>query len=223
MSALDPTRAEPEPGADNQPDRHVVNGGRLLALIHAYRATGSAGDAAALLGELEIEISAVAARRKPVPPAIDADDVRQQVIMEMLEAARAMKLTERLGWVRQDLILRAKGEVVRWLNAEAGRPPTESLESVAQEGAPPQPALQGQESPDEADVELIPPRDGTGVDPAVYQADRRAYNAALKRRWRARQRRRVQILELNRRSVGGRSALDRRPPCPISPRQIHVK
>jgi len=204
-------------------DAYAIAGSRLMALIDAYRGAPGATAAGPLVAELEPEITAVAARLHAVPPLIEAEDIRQQVIMEVLEAARTMKLTERLAWVRRDLVCRATRETVRWLNSEARFPaaPFELLDPDTH-GGPAE--LNGLPLDHEANVEIKPR--GVAADnlsPDRQRSRRRAYEAARKRRWRARHRQRRLILEYNRRTTDGQPTVNRRLACPISRFQMDVK
>jgi hypothetical protein len=71
-----------------------------------------------LVGRLEAYITAVAQGLDAVPPTIDAADIQQQLVMEVLIAADRLPIPSQPQWVPRQLILRASREVARWLARE---------------------------------------------------------------------------------------------------------
>ena len=71
---------------------------------------------------------------RPEPPAIDLEDVRAQMVVELLEAAATMPFAPGLRFVERRLILRAGQGVRRWLRKERRwRSRCQSLELLVKE------------------------------------------------------------------------------------------
>ena len=58
---------------------------------------------------------------RPEPPFADEDEIRQQLVMELLRAARRMPMRGDLSGMRLRLMTQAKRQVVRWLRRESRR------------------------------------------------------------------------------------------------------
>jgi hypothetical protein len=65
-------------------------------------------------------VIAAASAFRPLPPAILAEDIGQQLIAEVLAAAGSMPLPDPMRWAERRLMMRACWTVSRWLTDEAG-------------------------------------------------------------------------------------------------------
>jgi hypothetical protein len=109
---------------------------RLLEqIIRAYRSGAREIWAAVLLDLLTPALVDRLKRYRPEPPALDQEDIRQQLVLELLRAAASMPLPTGAGYVERRLVLRAGQGVRRWLARERRfRAMHEPLESVSEEG-----------------------------------------------------------------------------------------
>jgi hypothetical protein len=105
---------------------------RLLGeIVLEYRKGPRDVWAAVLLDVLTPAILARLVLYRTEPPGLDAEDIRQQFIVELLSAARSMPMPLGSGFVERRLILRAGQGVRRWLRKEGGyRARFESLEAL---------------------------------------------------------------------------------------------
>jgi len=87
----------------------------LREVVRAYRADRSWSPL--LLELLAPAMAAWLAGIEPAPPVIDEDDVRQQLLLEVLEAAATMPL-QNPQFLERAIIDRASREVERWLFCE---------------------------------------------------------------------------------------------------------
>jgi hypothetical protein len=109
---------------------------RLLEeIIRAYRRGAREIWAAVLLDLLTPALVDRLKRYRPEPPSLDQEDIRQQLVLELLRAAASMPLPAGAGFVERRLVLRAGQGVRRWLARERRfRARHEPLESVSEEG-----------------------------------------------------------------------------------------
>lgn len=105
-----------------------------IGLLLAYRNGPKDRYGPELIDRLELYINAVAQGLDPVLPAIDAEDIRQQLVMETLLAADRLPLPRQPEWVPRQLMLRASREVARWLAREGTRS-TVSIDETVPAGA----------------------------------------------------------------------------------------
>lgn len=92
---------------------------RLLAqIVWEYRRGPRDVWAAVLLDVLTPAILARLARYRTEPPAVDAEDIRQQFVVELLSAAASIPMPPGAAFVERRLILRAGQGVRRWLRSE---------------------------------------------------------------------------------------------------------
>ena len=110
---------------------------RLLeSVVMAYRFGDRQVWAAVLLDLLTPAVLGRLRAYRPEPPAIDSDDVRDQFIAELLDAAATMPFPPDARYVERRLILRAGQGVSRWLRKERRwRSACHPLESLAEEGS----------------------------------------------------------------------------------------
>lgn len=93
----------------------------LAQVIAAYR-----GGPRRLWGPAVLDLLAPAIlqrlqRLRAQPPAIDAEEIRQQFVVEVLRAAAHIPLPDHPGWARGQILSRANQAVRRWLAREARR------------------------------------------------------------------------------------------------------
>jgi hypothetical protein len=93
----------------------------LVAVVAAYRAGPTQLWGPVLLELLAPSILARLRRLKPQPPAIDLEDVRQQLVLEVLLAAAEMPLPENRNYLRSRLMARANQGLRRQLARERRR------------------------------------------------------------------------------------------------------
>ena len=103
---------------------HRRDGGRaarLLDLVLAYRSGPKQLWAPVLLDVLAPSMLLVLRRLRAQPPYLDEEDVRQQLIVELLAAAAEMPLPPSAAFLRRSLLSRANQAVRRRLAQEATR------------------------------------------------------------------------------------------------------
>ena len=103
---------------------HRRDGGRaarLLALVLAYRSGPKELWAPVLLDVLAPSMLLVLRRLRAQPPYLDEEDVRQQLVVEVLAAASEMPLPPSAPFLRRSLVSRANQGVRRRLAQEAMR------------------------------------------------------------------------------------------------------
>ena len=108
---------------------------RLLeSVVMAYRAGDRQVWAAVLLDLLTPAVLERLRHFRPESPAIDSDDVRDEFVVQLLEAAATMPFPAGLRFVERRLILRAGQGVRRWLRKERRwRGACQTLELVVKE------------------------------------------------------------------------------------------
>ena len=130
-------------------------------------------------------IASAARRLRSPSPALESDDIQQELTLRVLAAAATMKLPGDDRWIPRRLILRARTEVGRWLQTEARRQQWEVSLDAAVETSRPGIAYaffaNGPALTADALIDLAPPDE-----PDVSSV--RHYETARKRRWRARRR-----------------------------------
>ena len=88
------------------------------SLLIAYREGPRQLYAPVIIGLLEGQITATARRlRSPVPGLTD-EDIRQELVLRVLEASLEMPLAPDPLWIPRRLMLRARTGVGRWLAVE---------------------------------------------------------------------------------------------------------
>ena len=90
----------------------------LAATIRAYRHGPSTLWGPVLLGMLGPALVRVARRLRTQPPAIDEEDLDQQVVVESLRAAAMMPLPENCRFVQRRLTALIGKRLMRWLMRE---------------------------------------------------------------------------------------------------------
>jgi hypothetical protein len=93
----------------------------LAATIRAYRGGPALLWGPVLLGMLGPALVRAAARFHAQPPAVDEEDIDQQVVMEALRAAAVMPLPDGCRFVQRRLMWFAMKRVTRWLERESRR------------------------------------------------------------------------------------------------------
>jgi hypothetical protein len=88
------------------------------SLLIAYREGPRQVYAPVILGLLEGQIAATAQRLRPPVPGLTAEDIRQKLVLRVLEASLEMPLAPDPLWIPRCLMLRARTGVGRWLAAE---------------------------------------------------------------------------------------------------------
>ena len=96
-------------------------GRSLMAIVLAYREGPREVWGPILLDLLAPALLARLKRLRPEPPVMDDEDVRQQLITEVLLAAARMPLPDEPAYLRSRLMARANQGVRRWL--QRGSPP----------------------------------------------------------------------------------------------------
>jgi hypothetical protein len=89
----------------------------LLAIVRAYRADSQWGSV--LVDLLRAEISNRLRRMRPRPPVIRDGDLRQQMVVEVLEAAAEMPMPPETRHVDRRIVRRAGWKLLLWLRSEA--------------------------------------------------------------------------------------------------------
>lgn len=112
-------------------DRRARDGGRsLMAIVLAYREGPREVWGPVLLELMAPSLLARLKRLRTEPPVMDAEDVRQELVVELLLAAARMPLPEEPGYLRSRLMARANQGVRRRLQREGRRQAgQESLEA----------------------------------------------------------------------------------------------
>ena len=101
--------------------RNAASGERdrlLRSVIEAYRLGDRRVWAAVLLDLLTPAILERIRLLRAEPPAIDAEDIRSQFVVELLNAAAVMPLPPDARFVERRLVLRASQGARRWLSKE---------------------------------------------------------------------------------------------------------
>ena len=108
---------------------------RLLEeIVRAYRIGAREVWGAVLLDLLTPALVDRLKRYRPEPPGLDQEDIRQQLVLELLRAAAGMPLPAGAGFVERRLVLRAGQGVRRWLTRERRfRVIHQQFESVSEE------------------------------------------------------------------------------------------
>jgi hypothetical protein len=100
----------------------AVERNRLLAnVVGAYRAGPKPIWGAVLLDLLAPTLVVILQGLRPVPPAIDEPELRQQLVAEALHAAATVRLLESGRQTRFRLTSRAYTRMLRWLAREGRR------------------------------------------------------------------------------------------------------
>jgi hypothetical protein len=103
------------------PNRRGKQPANLMAAVLAYR-TGPRE----FWGPLLLDLVAPAVldslqRLTPHPPVMDAEDIRQQLVLEVLRVAAGMPLPTNSSYLKRRLMARANQGVRRWLEREGRR------------------------------------------------------------------------------------------------------
>ena len=107
----------------------------LLAVVLAYRAGPRRVWGPVLLDLLAPAMLARLQRLRAEPPVIDEEDLRQQLVLEVLRAAAGMPLPENPIYLRSRLMARANQGMWRWLAREGRRQSRQhSFEALEEEG-----------------------------------------------------------------------------------------
>lgn len=93
----------------------------LAAAIRAYRSGPPDLWGPVVLSMLAPALVRMAARLQAQPPALDEEDIDQQVIVETLRAARLMPLPDSCRFVQSRLIAFTNKRLTRWVAREARR------------------------------------------------------------------------------------------------------
>jgi hypothetical protein len=96
-------------------------GRSLRAIVDAYRAGPRELWGPVLLDLLAPALLARLQRLRAEPPAMDEEDIRQQLVLELLRAAATMPLPAEPGYLKSRLVARANQGVRRWLAREGCR------------------------------------------------------------------------------------------------------
>jgi hypothetical protein len=94
---------------------------RLMVVVLAYRSGPRQRWAPILLDLLAPALLASLRRLRPEPPVLTEEDIRQQLVVEVLQAAATMPLPAKLSYLRRRLVARANQGVRRWLERERRR------------------------------------------------------------------------------------------------------
>jgi len=110
---------------------------RLLeTIVMAYRVGDRQVWAAVLLDLLAPAMLARLRLFRPEPPGVDADDVRAEFVVQLLEAAATMPFPADVRFVERRLVLRAGQGVRRWLRKErCWRGASQAMDFLAREVA----------------------------------------------------------------------------------------
>ena len=127
--------------------RVLTGGGRLplrardeilFEVVQRYRVGPSQRWAAVLLDVMAPPLMKRLQHFSPRPPAIDVEDVAQQFLLHLLEAAHGVPLELGAVYLERRLLLRAITSMSRWLKKEARRQswvaPLEALSAVLRSG-----------------------------------------------------------------------------------------
>jgi DNA-directed RNA polymerase specialized sigma24 family protein len=169
-------------------------------LVRTYRESPDSKSAAALIEALTPLLHARAARIPGAPPVIGADDIWQQLCLEVLVAARTMALPPNPRWVLHKLVQRAGRVVARSVLRELRRSTDQLDESLTSEDVigidEVCPTLQPVSPIELADFELIHKRHVLGLEYGrLSDADGVTEEALRQRVSRARRRLRASISE----------------------------
>jgi hypothetical protein len=93
----------------------------LMAIVLAYRQGPREVWGPVLLEVLAPSLLARLRRLRTEPPVVDDEDIRQQLVMEVLRAAARMPLPKEPSYLRSRLMARANVAVRRWLQREYRR------------------------------------------------------------------------------------------------------
>ena len=88
------------------------------SLLVAYREGPRQLYAPVILGLLDGQIAATARRLRPPVPGVTDEDIRQELVVRVLEASLDMPLAPDALWIPRRLMLRARKGVGRWLAKE---------------------------------------------------------------------------------------------------------
>lgn len=120
---------------------HVLSNGRcgprpvLMAAVLAYRTEPRKVWGPVILELLAPALIACLQRLRAHPPVMDSDDLRQQLIVEVLRAAATMPMPANPSYLRRRLMARASLAVRRWLEREGRRQRSQrSFETLEAEG-----------------------------------------------------------------------------------------
>lgn len=91
---------------------------RLARVIAAYRCGPRAVWAPVLLDLLAPAMISRLKRLRAEPPAVDEEDLRQQLVVEVLLAAATIPLPANPAWQKKQILSRANQAVRRWLQQE---------------------------------------------------------------------------------------------------------
>jgi hypothetical protein len=91
---------------------------RLARVIAAYRYGPRAVWAPVLLDLLAPAMISRLKRLRAEPPAVDEEDLRQQLVVEVLLAAATIPLPANPAWQKKQILSRANQAVRRWLQQE---------------------------------------------------------------------------------------------------------
>ena len=101
--------------------RSVDRGRALMPIVLAYREGPRELWGPILLDLLAPALLARLRRLRTEPPVMDDEDIRQQLVMELLSAAAGMPLPTEPSYLRSRLMARANQAVRRWLQRERRR------------------------------------------------------------------------------------------------------
>jgi len=91
---------------------------RLALVVAAYRRGPRALWAPVLLDFLAPAMISRLMRLRAEPPAVDEEDLRQQLVVEVLRAAACIPLPANPAWQKKQILSRANQAVRRWLQQE---------------------------------------------------------------------------------------------------------
>jgi hypothetical protein len=91
---------------------------RLALVVAAYRHGPRALWAPILLDLLAPALISRLKRLRAEPPAVDEEDLRQQLVVEVLRAAASIPLPANPTWQKKQILSRANQAVRRWLQQE---------------------------------------------------------------------------------------------------------
>lgn len=91
---------------------------RLAEVVAAYRIGPRAIWAPVLLDLLAPAMISRLKRLRAEPPAVDEEDLRQQLVLEVLRAAATIPLPANPSWQKKQILSRANQAVRRWLQQE---------------------------------------------------------------------------------------------------------
>jgi len=91
---------------------------RLALVVDAYRCGPRAVWAPVLLDLLAPAMISRLKHLRVEPPAVDEEDLRQQLVLEVLRAAATIPLPANPTWQKNQILSRANQAVRRWLQQE---------------------------------------------------------------------------------------------------------